>query len=201
MVSYAAAIPQNGCPFCCAFHCMLTPTPTPHIELGREVFVHTQGQFRIVIEARRGTSQIDPGIEILPGDDDRGDLQILLSAPIGDPTDPIGFGSAAVCDKGPVDFGGVPGVDPPEFGPSQQVTDAIHDLQCRFSVHTQSDVACTRRRDGTDGFLGDNTRRQFCFLSTITTEFQPGDTVVAVQLRDLGGNLGPKKEFVIRVLP
>ena len=45
------------------------------------------------------------------------------------------------------------------------------------------------------------SRKQFCYQVPETTEFQVGDTIVDIQLKDLAGNLGPKKEFVVRVVP
>ena len=35
----------------------------------------------------------------------------------------------------------------------------------------------------------------------MTAEFQTGDTLVRIQLRDVAGNIGPNKEFVVRVQP
>jgi hypothetical protein len=204
VVSYAGAIAQDGCPFCCEFSCMLTPTPTPFInEDGRQVFVHHVGQFLLVIEGRRGTSNINPGTNLFPSGSDRGDLQVLVSAPIGDPSDSAGFGSTRVCDMGPppTPFGGVPGINPPDFGPGQAVTDAIRDMECRFSIQETSAVACTRSKFGDFAYLGSGTRTQFCYQVPMTAAFQPGDTVVAIQLRDTAGNLGPRKEIVIRVEP
>ncbi|HSP95911.1 MAG TPA: hypothetical protein VL049_01525 [Candidatus Dormibacteraeota bacterium] len=204
VVSYAAAIAQDGCPFCCEYSCMLTPTPTPYIdENGRQVFVNHIGQFLLVVEARRGTSNSNPGTNLFPSGSDRGDLQVLVSEPIGDPSDPVGFGSTRVCDIGPppTPFGGVPGIDPPTFGADQSITDAIHDMQCRFSIQETTAVACTRDNFGNFAYLGANTRTQFCYQVPMTAAFQRGRTIVAIQLRDLAGNLGPRKEIVVDVEP
>lgn len=203
-MSYAGAIRQDGCPFCCEFLCQLTPTPTPFIdELGREVFVRSTGQFLLVIEGRRGTSNLNPGTNLFPIGSDRGDLQIVVSQPLGDPDDPVGFGSAAVCDMGPepLPFGGVPAVIPTDFGPGQMITNAIQDMQCRFSVQEATNVACTRNRFGDFAYLNAATTRQFCFQVPGSAQFQPGDNLVVIQLRDAAGNIGPKKEIVVRVEP
>ncbi len=204
MISYIGAIKQDGCAFCCEFACQLTPTPTPHIDdQGRQVFLQSAGQFLFVVEGRRGASNRDPGTNILPFGDDQGDLQILLSRPIGDIHDPGGFGSPAVCDKGPppTPFGGVPGIDPPVFDTSPAVTAALQDMQCRFSIQETTAVACTKNRFGDFSYLGSGTRRQFCYQVPMSAAFQPGDTVVSVRLRDVTGNLGPSREIIIRVLP
>ena len=91
--------------------------------------------------------------------------------------------------------------NPPNFGPGQSITNAILDMECRFSIQENSTVACTRDRQGDFAFVGAGTRKQFCYQVPDTAKFPVGDTVVAIQLRDLAGNLGPKKEIVIRVLP
>jgi hypothetical protein len=204
VVSYVGAIAQDGCPFCCAFSCMGTPTPTPFInENGREVFVRSVGQFLLVIEGRRGSSNSNPGTNLFPGASDRGDLQVLLSRPIGDPSDPVGFGSTRVCDAGPppTPFGGVPAVDPPDFAAGQFITNAIRDMECRFSIQATTAAACTRGKFGDFAYLGNGTRTQFCFQVPMTAAFQEGDTEMAIQLRDLAGNIGPRKEIVIRIQP
>ena len=62
-------------------------------------------------------------------------------------------------------------------------------------------VACTRTTFGDFNYIGTGTRKQFCYQVPASGMFQVGDTAVSIQLRDLAGNLGPKKELVIRVLP
>jgi hypothetical protein len=193
------AINQNGCPFCCEFTCQTTPTPTPAFDAqGRPVFVRGTGIFLFVIEGQKGSSNLDPGTNIFPFGSDRGDVQVLFSRDIGDPGNPN-----RICDKGPppIPFGGVPGINPPIFGPGTNVTEAIQDMACRFSVQEDTSVACTRNRFGQFSYLGFNTRKQFCYQVPASTEFQVGDTIVAMQLQDVAGNLGPKKEVVVRVLP
>jgi len=202
-VSFAGVMPQDGCPFCCEFACQLTPTPTPIIDAeGRQVFVQSIGQFLFVVEGERGPSNRNPGTDVHPSGSDRGDLQILVSRPTGDPRS-RGFGSAAVCDMGPspLPFGGVPGIDPPVFAPGTQTTSAIQDMACRFSAGADTRSVCTRNRYGDFSFLTSSARTQYCYQVPMTGAFQVGDTVVAVQLRDLAGNLGPPREFVIRVTP
>jgi hypothetical protein len=205
-VSFAGGVSQDGCQFCCQFSCLLTPTPTPIIENGRQVFIHSVGQFLFVIEGQRGPSNLNPGINMTPDGDDRGDLQILVSRATGAIHDPVGFGSTAVCDIGPppTPFGGVPGTNPPVFLPGDAITNAIKDLECRFTpvqFNSQISGACTRKSNGDFAFLNAATRTQYCYQVPMTGAFQVGDTLVSVQLRDVGGNIGPTKEFIIRVLP
>jgi hypothetical protein len=202
-VSYIGAIDQNGCPFCCEFECRLTPTPTPFIDdLGRPVFLRSNGDFLLVVEAATGTSRRSPGQNLTPADGDRGDLQMLVSQDIGD-------GSSLICDIGPAPtpIGGVPGITDstqfgPPFGSSQQVTDAMQDMECRFGKpQTSSDTACTHNSFGDFSYLGTGTVLQFCFQVPSSAMFHDNDTVVAVQLRDTSGNLGPRKDIVVRIQP
>jgi hypothetical protein len=135
-----------------------------------------------------------PGTNLFPADPSaRPDPQILSAMPLGN-------GSTTVCDTGPPpEGGGVPGVDPPDFRSGQDVTDALRDLMCRFSVQSTSSDACTFDRYGQFSFIAAATRRQFCFQVPQTVVFPAGDTVLAAQMRDTSGNLGPRKEIVIRV--
>ncbi len=170
------------------------------------MFIRRSGQFLFVVEGQRGPSNLNPGTMVMPGGSDRGDLQILLNRPTGDLDDPTGFGSTAVCDMGPppTPFGGVPGTNPPVFLPGGAITAAIQDIECRFiavPLNSQVSGACTRKSNGDFSFVSSTSRTQYCYQVPMTAAFQSGDTLVSVQLRDGGGNLGPTKEFIVRVVP
>lgn len=169
--------------------------------------MHQSGIFLLVIEGKRGLSGINPGLDISPDlqSDNRGDLRVLVSRAIGN-------GSADKCDKGPAPaaFGGVPGVNPPLFGPGQQVTDAIQDMECRFLNYSDPSVACTRDHLGNYSYVSPcgqpgqpacSIFEQFCYQVPLSAAFPLGDTTVAIELVDEAGNVGPKKEIVIRVQP
>jgi hypothetical protein len=156
--------------------------------------VRNQGRFLLVLEARRGSSNRLPGTNLYPSDPaQRPSLQILSERDLGEnPT-------TTVCDTGPPpDGGGVPGVTPPDFRPGQDVTDALTDMSCRFTVQTSPSSACTRRF-GDFEFLGGGTERQYCFQVPLTVVFPDGKTTVAAQVLDTSGNVGPRKEIVIEV--
>lgn len=155
-----------------------------------------QGRFLLVLEGMRGSANRPVGTNLFPADPAQRPQPQILSAK------PLGNGSTEVCDTGPApQGGGVPGISPPDFRVGQDVTDALRDLMCRFSVHSSSSTACTLNRFGDFGFVGSGTQTQFCFQVPQTVEFPAGDTVLAAQLTDTAGNLGPRKEIVIRVLP
>jgi hypothetical protein len=95
----------------------------------------------------------------------------------------------------------VPGVDPPIFGNGSDVTAALQDIACRFSLHRTSAEACTKNDFGNFSYLGSGTRRQYCFAVSQNVVFPVGETVIAVQLVDGLGNIGPVKEIVVDVRP
>jgi hypothetical protein len=162
--------------------------------MGRRVFFPANGQFLLVVEGARGTSNLDPGEKLNVDGDTRPDVQMLMTNDIGD-------GSSLRCDVGPAPApsGGVPGVDPPIFGASEVVTTALQDVACRFSLHKTSAEACTKDAFGNFSYRGIGTRRQYCFAVSQNTTFPPGRTVIAVQLLDPIGTIGPIKEIVVDV--
>ena len=92
---------------------------------GTPVFFRNSGSgFLLVVEGRAGLSGQPPGSVTFNSDSTnparRPDIQIESSAPLGD-------GSRAVCD------GGVPAINPPDFGPTQAVANALNDFTCHFA--------------------------------------------------------------------
>jgi len=153
--------------------------------------------FFIVIEARAGGSGISPGITQFTSEPGaRPDLQILASRDLGSGE---GLGSAAVCDTAPPNVGGVPGFNPPDFNPSSAVTDALNDFGCRFANNTFD--PCLFGDDDNPRFANPTTTVQFCSDGTVARalEFPKGDTLLVVQWRDFGGNIGTPARIIIRV--
>jgi hypothetical protein len=130
---------------------------------------------------------------------DRAHLQIQADRALGN-------GSALVCDRGPLPdpIGGVPGVNPPDFGPSQAVTDLINDFACRFDFHPNSSQACTLDKLGNFAFASEEVvtqTRQYCTAPALGKELAllSGETLLSVQLVDAGGNIGDLAQLIIRV--
>jgi hypothetical protein len=203
VVRWAGAVDQDGCGSCCQFACLRTPTPTPEIDsLGRRVFRRTSGQFLLIVEGGLGTSSRQPGSEgvysggaVLPitHSSARPSLQVQSARNLGN-------GSTAIdCRTQPL--GGVRGFPTLDFASGSTVTTGLVDMACRFELTTSTTLACTRDRYGNFAFLGSGTTRQYCFQVKTVDEFPDGVNVVAVQLRDTNGNLGPKKEFVVIIEP
>lgn len=212
-MTYFGVVNTDGCPFCCATICQLTPTPTPQYDSqGREIFVRSQGRFLFVVEgaANSGSGAPDAqgsyvkgssGVSFVPitHASSRPSTQVLLSRSIGN-------GSTAVCDIFPPNLGGVPGVGtlPPLDQPypgDQSVTDVLEDFACRLCMASSPSDACTKNRFGLDAFMNPGSSRQFCYQVPQAAVFPSGDTIVAVQLRDSAGRIGPRREIVVRVLP
>ena len=125
------------------------------------------------------------------------DLQVEVSRPLGD-------GSAAVCDDGDPDFGGVPAVSPFDFSPAE--APAINDLACRFKdgqnhpVGRHADEACTRFLPELEyHFVDPASTVQFCGVIDKPFSFPSGDTMVAARIRDVAGNVSAVAQLVIRV--
>jgi hypothetical protein len=165
------------------------------------VFVRPVPQgFLIVVEAVPGVSGLAVGESTFdwgPSQPDRlPAFQIVSSRSLGD-------GSTRVCDINPPSFiGGVPAVNPPVFGGSQFVANAINDFSCRFSPRKTNADACTKNSLG-ESDLQTNASRvvQFCSDVAIGQEvaFQQGDTFLTARALDIAGNPGPPRTIIIRV--
>jgi len=140
-----------------------------------------------------GTVTYEPDLSSFP------DLLVEVSQPLGN-------GSAAVCDATGATAGGVPAINPPSFDPTQTNIAAVNDLGCRFEngsgmpvARTASSDSCIMFPSGDFRFMSSNTTMQFCGVIGKVLEFQSGDTVITARLRDLNGNLGPSSQIVVRI--
>ncbi len=131
------------------------------------------------------TLQVDPSVQ-------RPDLQL-------ENTQNMGAGSTAVCDIGP-GGGGIPGINPADFGPSQFVSNALADFACRFEFHLPASP-CTLDGNGIEATIGPVApTAQFCDQVSATAAFPEGDSLLTVQLADVVGNIGPTAQIVVRVV-
>jgi len=167
---------------------VVNPVGTMH---GAPVFFRNSGfGFQLVVEGRTGTSGQFPGVLVYNSDRNdptrRPDIQMETNRALGD-------GSRAVCD------GGVPAVNPPDFGPSQTVANALNDLACNFTATTAPGSGCTLDAFGQLHFVGPGTQVQFCLPVPKSLEFAADDTVLTVRLRDVAGNLGAAQQLILRV--
>jgi hypothetical protein len=154
--------------------------------------------FFIVVEAKEGPSRLPVGTSTF---NPSGLPQFQMVA-----SDTLGNGSAAVCDDGPFPPpGGVPAVNPPAFGGSQEIVNAINDLACRFEARTglNGSDACTRNASQESAFLGVGTKVQFCPVVAIGSELalKVGDTRFTARVTDSIGQPGMPASIIIRFTP
>jgi hypothetical protein len=96
----------------------------------------------------------------------------------------------------------VPAVDPPVFGGSQFVANAINDFSCRFTPRKTDAEACTKNQFGeTDIRTSISRVVQFCWSVAVGQEvaFQPGDTFLTARALDAAGQPGEPRTIIIRV--
>ncbi len=191
-----------------------TLLPPSGEEGGIPVFVLPQGRaFHIVVEAAPSTiTGPSPGLDTFcqgcaPS------FQILSSNPLGN-------GSAQVCDAEPPDAGGVPAVSPPSFDGTPEVEDALNDFGCRFQDGGDGmpnpitsgrgcnvQTACVRFDDGVFGCVADTVpppRLQYCSADiSVIEDFPVGDTVLSARVLDESAarNPGPIEQIIVRVAP
>ncbi|GBD27385.1 hypothetical protein HRbin30_02732 [bacterium HR30] len=171
--------------------------PIGQDEAGRAIFSRTEeAGFILFVEGRPGRSQLPVSTVVFnPKRGDplaQPDLQIQVNRALGD-------GSEVVCDATYPRVGGVPGTLLGMFDPIQSVTDALNDLGCRFRVFPEPDFACTQDRGANFVYRNPSSTVQFCALINDALTFPPGDTIVTVRLRDIGGNVGEPAQVVVRV--
>jgi len=167
---------------------------------GLRIYSRTLGNgFSLVVEggpglsgAAVGSSAYQPNLTSFP------DLQVEVSNPLGN-------GSAAVCDSSGSMPGGVPAVDPPDFTPTQTDINAVNDLACRFldgsgaPVGRSGSDSCVMFPSGDFEFVNSMSTIQFCGFIDGLLNFPSGDTLVTARLRDVNGNAGPPAQIVIRI--
>jgi hypothetical protein len=168
-------------------------------------------QFLIVVEGAPGLSGANVGPCAFGVPAGKGCVPALTSFPVLqiEASNPLGNGSPAVCDRTGPNAGGVPGIDPVSFAPTQADIDAVNDLACRFLdgsgswLGRSSDLdACVQYPTGQYGFADERSKMQFCGLITPVEQFPPAtDTTLTVRLRDVDGNVGAPTQIIIHVGP
>jgi hypothetical protein len=151
----------------------------------------------LVLEGKPGPNRRPPGSNAF-SDTAAPDAQIILSQPLGD-------GSAAVCDTMQPHIGGVPGTVPLVFADDATAVATLNDLGCRIDDGTgrplgrSANQACTTDGSGEFLFVDSTTTVQFCMPVAKAWRFAVGDTIIAARLRDTAGHVGPRREIVVRV--
>ena len=172
-------------------------SPTGKNAEGIPIYQNPVGSgFMIVVEGKPGISNVEVGRSIFKYDANdptqRPDLEIEVNRPLGD-------GNPAVCDARRPKIGGIPAVNPPSFAETQQVSDALNDFSCRFETFIESNSSCTVDKSGDFSFIDPKQSQvQYCMVVARSWNFQDGDTLVSVRLRDIDGNPGPVAHFILQ---
>ena len=171
---------------------------------GTRIFERQVAQgFFVIVEVREGMSRLPPATSTFNSNPN--DPNTLPAFQIF-PSRALGNGSAAICDDGPSPPpGGVPAVNPPMFGGSQESANAINDLACRFSarINPMGEDACTRNAFQEASFVSPQSKMQFCPVVGIGSEiaFPIGDTRLFARVLDVAGQPGMPASIIVRVLP
>jgi hypothetical protein len=151
--------------------------------------------FSLVVEAREARPSSTPLVSYTSGGPP--DLQIQATRPLGD-------GSPAVCDNAAPNFGGVPGIAPPQIENPTAIADALNDFGCRFvdgggaAVGRRCADGCVRFDTGDFGCQSSATI-QFCGAISAPLAFPSGDTLVTVRVRGSDGQLGAPAQLIMRI--
>lgn len=171
---------------------------------GVPIYTRTFGSgFRIVVEGGVGPSFENVGVSSFSfGGFAFPDLQVQANQPLGD-------GSAAICDTAGATAGGVPAIHPPSFQETPHILGAVNDFGCRFvdgagafrGRQASADSCVQNPPDsGVFNFVHPNTRVQFCALVDLALAFPRGETLITARLRDELGNVGQLQQMVVRIL-
>ncbi len=165
--------------------------------VGRPVYTRSAPSgFILFVEGRPGNSQLPVSTVLF--NPKRGDPEAVPDLEI-EANRALGNGSLAVCDNSLPALGGIPATLPNDFNRQQSITDALNDFACRFRTYSETDFACTQDSGSNFVFRNPSSTVQFCTLISDALTFPPGDTILTVRLRDIGGNSGPSKQIVVRV--
>lgn len=169
--------------------------PSSFDSAGRPIYESAIGRGTIMVEARVGASLRPIGASAsTPGS--LPNFQAIIGRPLG-------LGNPAVCDQGAIPPGGVAATAPLTFRDDQTSIDRINDLGCRVNDGTGAPVG---RRDPLNScerssfsFVDPTTVIQFCAPIPSAESFPNGDTVLAVRMSDIDGQVGAVREMVVRV--
>jgi hypothetical protein len=157
----------------------------------------TSGEFRIVVEARPGISGLGvatANFTTCGSASGMPNVQIESSQRMGNGSNPVCSSSGAFNVNG-----GIPGIDPPDFTPTSDIINTLQSFAIWFTYQSPGS-ACTLKPGGDCcSYVSPSTTAQFCDKMNSAQSFPPGDSLVTVQLRDTGGNVGPAAQIIVRV--
>jgi len=202
-IVYFGLATSDGCVYCAnpGCDCSGWPTPTPYIPGPTpQIFSASGGTFRIVIEANPGRSPVPTGNFLQCGASSGvPNIEIESTHNMGDGNNPVCSPNGAFKVSG-----GIPGIDPPDFTPTSDIINALQSFAIWFKYQSPGS-ACTFAPGGgsyayvSPYLVGQNAAAQFCDPMNMPQAFPPGDSLLSVQLKDGGGNVGPTAQIIVRV--
>jgi len=202
-IVYFGLATTDGCVYCAnpGCDCSGWPTRTPNIPGPTpQIFSGDGGTFRIVVEARPGTSRtplatpnfkqyVCPAGSVVPN------LQIESTRNMGNANNPVCSSGGGYNVNG-----GIAGIDPPNFAPEPAIITALRSFAVGFVYTKSTGDACTFVNGGGGySFVSPIATAQFCDPMSLPQAFPPGDSLLTVQLTDAGGNVGPTAQIIVRV--
>jgi hypothetical protein len=95
--------------------------------------------------------------------------------------------------------GGIPGINPPDFTPTSDIVNTLQSFAIWFTYQSPG-YACTYAPGGGSyAYVNSSATAQFCDRMSAPQAFPPGDSLLTAQLMDMGGNVGPTAQIIVRV--
>ena len=178
--------------------CSGFPTRTPYVPGPTpQIFSGSGGTFRIVIEAKPGTGRSPvPTVNFTQCGTSSGVPRLQIES-----TRNMGNGNNPVCspDGSYNVSGGIPGINPPDFTPTSDIINTLQSFAIWFTYQSPG-YACTfAPGGGSYAYVNSAATAQFCDRMSAPQAFPPGDSLLTAQLMDMGGNVGPTAQIIVRV--
>jgi hypothetical protein len=113
----------------------------------------------------------------------------------------MGNGNNPVCSPGGSYNvnGGIPGINPPDFTPTTDIINTLQSFAIWFTYQSPG-YACTAAPGGGSwAYVNSAATAQFCDQMSAPQAFPVGDSLLTAQLMDMGGNVGPTAQIIVRV--
>jgi len=95
--------------------------------------------------------------------------------------------------------GGIPGVDPPNFAATPDIINTLQSFAIWFTYQSPGAACTLAPGGGSYAYVSPGATAQFCDPMNAPQAFPPGDSLLTVQLKDTGGNVGPTAQIIVRV--
>jgi hypothetical protein len=123
-------------------------------------------------------------------------LQIESSQNMGNASNPVCSSSGTLNLNG-----GIPGIDPPDFSARPDIINTLQSFAIWFKYQSPGSACTFAPGGGSYAYVSvsPSATAQFCDAMNAAQAFPPGDSLLTVQLKDTGGNVGPTAQIIVRV--